>query len=82
MTTKQEMIKIIKTENPTLKMGDDKNGYTELTGADYDAVISEWADARLLKEAKQAETETKAQAKATLLNKLGITAEEAQLLLS
>ena len=82
MTTKQEMIKIIKAENPTLKVGDEENGYTELANDDYNAVISEWADARLLKEAKLAEAEEKATAKAALLVKLGISAEEAQLLLS
>jgi hypothetical protein len=81
MKTKEEMIEIIKAENPTLKFGDEENGYTELTGDDYDAVISEWADARLLKEEQSIEAEEKATAKTALLDKLGITADEAKLLL-
>ncbi len=81
MTTKQQMIEIIKAENPTLRLGDEENGYTELTGADYDAVISEWADARLLKEAQLAEAEAKAAQKQAVLDRLGITADEAKLLL-
>ncbi len=61
MTSKEEMIEIIKAENPTLRVGDEDNGYTELTGADYDVVISEWADARIEKEIKiAAEAEAKA----------------------
>jgi len=61
MASKEEMIEIIKAENPTLRVGDEDNGYTELTGADYDVVISEWADARIEKEIKiAAEAEAKA----------------------
>jgi hypothetical protein len=81
MTTKKEMIEIIKAENPTLRVGNEENGYTELTGADYDAVIVEWADARLLKEAQLAEAEAKAAEKQAVLDRLGITADEAKLLL-
>ena len=47
MTTKEEMIEIIKAENPTIKVGNDTDGYTELIGADYDVVIEEWATNRL-----------------------------------
>ena len=82
MTTKAEMIAILKAENPTLQTGDEVQGYTDLEPADYEAVIAERADARLAKEAK---TEAKAQAatdKAALLAKLGITNDESKLLLS
>ena len=82
MTTKQEIIEIIKAENPTLKVGNDDAGYTELSAAEYEAQIAEWADARLIKEAKAAEVEAKATAKAALLTQLGITEEQARLLLS
>lgn len=82
MTTKAEMIEIIKAENPILKVGTEESGYTELTGADYDAQIEEWADNRLAQEAKKAEVQLKATAKAELLNRLGITADEAELLLN
>ena len=81
MTTKAEMIAIIKAENPTLQVGDDEQGYTQLAAADYEAQIAQWADARLAKEAK-AEAEAQAAAdKAALLARMGLTADEAKLLL-
>jgi len=60
MTTLNEMIAIIKTENPTLQVGSDEQGYTQLSAADYETTISEWADARLKKEAKAAADEAAA----------------------
>jgi len=82
MTTKQKMIEIIKAENPTLQIGDDDSGYTQLSAAEYEATIVQWAEARLAKEAVAIEAETRATAKAALLTQLGITAEQAKLLLS
>ena len=70
MTTKAEMIAIIKAENPTLQVGDDDRGYTQLSDADYEAKIAEWADARLAKEAKLAEAEALAQSKIEAVEKL------------
>ena len=81
MTTKTEMIALLKEENPTLRIGNDNDGYTELSAADYDATIDEWADARLAKEAKLSQIAADALAKKALLEKLGITQEEAALLL-
>ena len=82
MTTKTEMIAVIKAENPTLQVGDDEQGYTQLSAADYEAQIEAWADGRLAKEAKAAQAEADAIAKAALLTKLGISADEAKLLLN
>lgn len=81
MTTKAQMIQIIKAENPTLQIGSDETGYTQLSPEQYEAQIAEWADARLAKLAQKAEAEAKAQAKAELLERLGITEDEAKLLL-
>ena len=81
MTTKKQMIEIIKAENPTLQVGDDKNGYTELSAEEYDAVINEWADARIVKEKLQAEAETKEAERLAILNRIGLTADEAKLIL-
>lgn len=81
MQTKNEIIEQLKLDNPTLKIGNDDDGYVELSADEYDSTINAWADAQLAKLARQAEAETKAQAKAALLSRLGITAEEAQLLL-
>jgi hypothetical protein len=47
-----------------------------------DAEIAQMAKTIAESEARKAEAEAKAEAKAALLNKLGITAEEAVLLLS
>jgi hypothetical protein len=47
-----------------------------------DAEIAQMAKDKAAFEAKEAEVEAKATAKAALLEKLGITAEEAQLLLA
>lgn len=82
MTTKKQMIDLLKAEFPTLQIGDDKAGYTQLSDDEYNAVIAEWADVRLAKEQLKVEAEAKETAKAALLSKLGITAEEARLLLS
>jgi hypothetical protein len=74
MTTKAEMIEIIKAENPTLQIGDDERGYTDLTAAEYEAQITEWAENRLAKEAKVAadlaEAEALATAKSEAVDKL------------
>ena len=79
MTTLNEMIEIIKAENPNgLRMGDDERGYTDLSAAEYETQIAEWAANRLAKETRLAEAEAARQA---LLSKLGITADEAKLLL-
>ena len=86
MSTLNEMIEIIKAENPTLQVGDDERGYTQLSAADYETQIAEWAENRLAKNAKIAADEAAADQaatdKAALLAKLGITADEAKLLLS
>jgi hypothetical protein len=79
MTTLNEMIEIIKAENPNgLRIGDEDSGYTDLSAAETEAQIAEWAANRLAKETKIAEAET---AREALLAKLGITAHEAKLLL-
>jgi hypothetical protein len=70
MTTKAEMIAILKQENPTLQIGDDERGYTNLTDADYEAQIEQWAENRLAKEARIAEAEAIAEAKLDAIEKL------------
>ena len=82
MITKQEMIAIIKAENPTLQVGSDEQGYTQLSPIEYEATISQWSDNRLTKEAKAAEAAQAATDKAAVIAKLGISADEAKLLLS
>ena len=82
MATKAEAVSALKLEYPTLRTGDDEQGYQDLSPADYEATIEGWADNQLADEAKAAEAEQAATDKAALLAKLGITADEAKLLLS
>jgi hypothetical protein len=81
MTTKKQMIDSLKAEFPTLQIGDDKAGYTQLSANEYDAVIADWANVRLAKEQLKAEAEAKEAARQEILDRLGLTADEAKLLL-
>ena len=81
MTTKAEIVAALKLEHPEIKVGGG-DVYETLSPADYEKTILEWADYALANEAK-AEAEATAEAnKTALLAKLGITADEAKLLLS
>jgi hypothetical protein len=82
MTTKAEAIAAFKLQDPTLRSGDDERGYEDLNLADYEAEIERWADNQLADEAMAAQIEADATAKAELLEQLGITEEQAKLLLS
>ena len=70
MTTKSEMIAIVKSENPTLRVGNEEQGYTDLSPTDYEATIAQWADNRLAKEAALAAEELAKQAKTNAAEKL------------
>ena len=80
MTTKAQMLEIIRAENPNgLRTGNEVDGYTDLTVAEYEEQIAQWADARLAKEAQLAEAESIAQAKKDAeakLAALGLTADD------
>lgn len=79
MKTKAQIIADIRAENPTIQTGDDDQGYTQITGDAYEAIILDWAEARYTKLKTIADREVE---KAALLTRLGITAEEAALLLA
>ena len=85
MVTHSKKIAELKAKYPIIKIGDDLTGYVELNAEEYEAKIDEWANAELATEAaiaaEEAKKEADAIAKQALLDKLGITAEEAQLLL-
>lgn len=75
MTTKTDMITKLKAENPKAyhNVNDEQ---IEITGAEYESLVSQWADAELAKEADEA---AKATAKATAeakLAKLGLTTDD------
>lgn len=71
MTTLNEMIEIIRTENADgIRIGDDEQGYTHLSAADYEATLEKWAKGRLEKQAKKAEAEAVIEAKKQAIIKL------------
>lgn len=81
MKTKAQLIEECKNANPT--MIQTINGVeVELTGADYEKACFDWAEMKLTQLAFEAEVQAKAQAKAELAERLGLTADEAKLLLS
>ena len=75
MTTKTQIIARLKTENP--KAFENVNGVqTEITGAAYDALVSQWADVELAKETEATATAAaKASAEAKLVA-LGLTVDD------
>lgn len=79
--TKNEMITKLKKEFPNLT-GQSNNEVFDLSAEEYEATIERWADNRLKAAAEEAEIQAKETAKAELLTKLGITADEAALLLA
>lgn len=79
--TKAQKIAELKNLYPTLSKGVGEE-IVQLDSTEYEATISKWADEELAKEAAEAEEATKAASKTALLNRLGITEDEAKLLLS
>ena len=81
MKTKNQLVQECKEANPI--MIQTINGVEiELTGADYDQACSDWADMKLAQLKVEADIATQTTAKTELLQKLGITADEANLLLN
>lgn len=80
--TKEQIIEQIKAETPTLKTGSDEYGYTDLTTEEYEAHVLDSAERRFAKQGQKIEAEQAVVDKEALLIKLGITANEAKLLLS
>jgi len=77
--TKNEKIVALKKEFPTIKIGSDETGYTQLDAEEYEATIAQWADVELAKDAKaeadKAAVAAKEAAKAKL-EALGLTADD------
>ena len=77
MTTLNDMIEIIRAENPDgLRIGNTDTGEKDLTAEEYETTITEWAQSRLDKQNKiAAETAAKESAQEKLAA-LGLTADE------
>jgi hypothetical protein len=72
----------LKAKYPVLRKGSNEVGYEEMSKSEYDATIQEWVDYQLSLIAQEKTKIENAQAKALLLERLGITADEAKLLLA
>jgi hypothetical protein len=70
MTTKTEMIATIKAENPTLRAGSNEDGYVDLTPAEYEATIEDWATSRLKKAEQLEQAKALAESKLDAVDKL------------
>ena len=83
MKTKSQFISELKSEYPVIQVGSDQIGYTELTPAEYEAQIAEWADTLLAKqeaealaEEKKTEAEVAKEAAQAKLAALGLNADD------
>ncbi len=81
MKSKEQFILDYKEQNPKLYKGVDSEVF-ELTEEEYENACSEWADVQFEIQQKEQEVLEKAAQKQSLLERLGITEEEARLLLS
>ena len=81
MTKLSDKIKAFKVQYPTLTKGVNDQ-VVELTSEEYEATIAEWAQNELNAEATKAEKQILIEQKAALLSRLGLTSEEAILLLT
>ena len=82
MKTKEQFIAEYKIEFPTIKVGSEELGYTFLENEQYNETINVWAEDAFLKQEAEESILQSASDKAALLERLGITEEEARLLLS
>ena len=80
MTTKAQKIAELKTAHPTISKGINDE-VIELDAEEYEATIAAWAEVDLAKEAEEAAEAKKAVDRQVLLAKLGISEDEAKLLL-
>lgn len=79
--TKEQRITAFKAEHPELFK--QVNGERlKLTDEEYEATIAEWANNAIAKEAEEAAKAEKEAEKAAILARLGLTADELQVVLS
>ena len=79
--TKAQRIAALKLEYPTIRVGSEETGYTELDETEYADMINSWAESAIAKEAEAAYELEKENARLAILEKLGVTSDEVDLLL-
>jgi hypothetical protein len=76
MKTKLEIAAELKAEHPTIRVGSDEVGYTELTPEEYETEIAKWVE-HIYAEAEKAEKIEAGKASATAkLEALGLTVDD------
>ncbi|NDB62224.1 hypothetical protein EB001_27875 [bacterium] len=73
--TKTQIINKLKADYPTINKMINGESFV-LSEQEYNQTLDEWANAIILKQQQIAEIEAKAEAKAELLERLGLTQEE------
>ena len=68
--TLEEITQIIRAENPTLRRGNDDEGYTDYSKSEYEATIADWAKGRLEKINKVMAIKEKIDSKIAAFDKL------------
>jgi hypothetical protein len=76
MKTKLDIIAELEVEYPTLKVGNDNEGYTDLSPSEYKATIEAWADNLIAEQKTETEKQEARQAVETKLSALGLTADD------
>jgi len=79
--TIETFIAELKEQHPTLTKGDDVTGYEELNAEEYEALILDAANDLYKEHLKEQEKAEKLAQKTILLERLGMTAEELDVLL-
>ncbi len=79
--TKTQIINKLKADYPTINKMINGESFV-LSEEEYNQTLDEWANAIILKQQQIAEIDAKVKAKADLLDRLGITEDEAKLLLA
>ena len=80
--TKTEIIEQFKKDYPVLTLGNDENGYRDMTKNEYDEMILSWAENVIAEQLETKLLKDKESKRLAVLEKLGLTTEEAELLLS
>ena len=69
----------LKIANPTLRRGSEEDGYVEIVGEEYEAIIQSWAETTYAKELEAAELariESNKAAAGAKLAALGLTSDD------
>jgi hypothetical protein len=80
--TKTQIETRLRAEFPELRRGSEDIGYEVLDSEAYEAIIADWVENQLSKIEKKKSEIAKEEARQALLDKLGISQDEAKLLLS